>query len=343
MDLLNRDVNERLSRLLARASGGSITLTGRDGDFLRAVSMSLIHSDSGWREKRVLEDFLLIEPIKGNIGIEAIREIEAHFLHRPSEGQRKYLLILQCERMTIEASNALLKILEEPPRFASIIMTTTSWNSLLPTVRSRSTQFNVEIPDSALENLKLKYRGRVPYIYASALENFDVLNHFLRQDCDLGELEQFAGEIDSASLEKLRIDQELEGLEPFIVLKRRIIYLKIAKSFIENRDFFSVLRKTNQLFGGTTGFERSRELVAVVRSMLRDLILITGTSSWNRICNIDLIEWLMNYKASPETGEDFLWCDRFLRQRTGSLNSTLVFFRAAYALRRSFRERNGGK
>ncbi len=343
MDLLNRDVYERLSRLFARASGGSITLTGRDGDFLKVVSMSLILSDPAWREERILEDFLIIEPVKGNIGIEAIREIEAHFLHRPSGGQRKYLLITQCDRMTVEASNALLKILEEPPRFAAIIMTTTTWNSLLPTIRSRSTRFNVEIPDSALEELKSEYRGRVLYIYASALENFDVLNHFLRKDCNFDDLERFADEIDSTCLEKLRIDEELEAKEPLSLLKRRIIYLRIVKALIVNRDFFSTFRKTNHLFAGATGFERSRELVKIVRSLLRDQLLITRSSSWNRICNIDLIEWLMNYDAGPKIIDDFLWCDRFLRVRTASLNSTLVFFRAAYSVRRSFMERNGGK
>jgi DNA polymerase III delta prime subunit len=68
--------------------------------------------------------------------IDDVRELTARAYRRPTEA-RQQLLIVVSERLTHEAQNALLKLLEEPPlttRFCFIVRTHTS---LLPTVLSR--------------------------------------------------------------------------------------------------------------------------------------------------------------------------------------------------------------
>ncbi len=56
---------------------------------------------------------------------------------RPMMGRRRVFIIDDAKDMTPEASNSLLKVLEEPPAFAHIILLTDSPHFLLPTIRSR--------------------------------------------------------------------------------------------------------------------------------------------------------------------------------------------------------------
>lgn len=86
--------------------------------------------------------FVVPEKDKSSIGIEAIRELQ-HFalLKVPSkaDGQpnRRFIIIPEANSLTIEAQNALLKLLEEPPRDTHFILTASGAQAMLPTVRSR--------------------------------------------------------------------------------------------------------------------------------------------------------------------------------------------------------------
>ena len=55
----------------------------------------------------------------------------------PNEAARKVYLIAEADKMNESAQNALLKLLEEPPEHAALILCTASLERLLPTVRSR--------------------------------------------------------------------------------------------------------------------------------------------------------------------------------------------------------------
>lgn len=70
------------------------------------------------------------------VNIETVRELQ-HHLSLSSSGLRKVAVITHAERMSDGAANALLKLLEEPPRHAVIILITSNPHSLLPTISSR--------------------------------------------------------------------------------------------------------------------------------------------------------------------------------------------------------------
>jgi hypothetical protein len=74
---------------------------------------------------------------KGSIGIEAIREIGVFLYSQPLHGHIHAACIFHAEAMTTAAQNALLKTLEEPPPSARIVLTTTSPDGLLDTIKSR--------------------------------------------------------------------------------------------------------------------------------------------------------------------------------------------------------------
>lgn len=56
---------------------------------------------------------------------------------RPYQGPYKIYIIAHAELMTVQAQNALLKTLEEPPEYAVIMLLTENAESLLPTIKSR--------------------------------------------------------------------------------------------------------------------------------------------------------------------------------------------------------------
>ena len=71
------------------------------------------------------------------MGIEDARNIQKAILLKPFKGKIKAVIIDTYEDITIEAQNALLKILEEPPANTIIIISTSKKDRLLPTIISR--------------------------------------------------------------------------------------------------------------------------------------------------------------------------------------------------------------
>ena len=71
------------------------------------------------------------------IGIEAVRDIIAAAHLRPYEGKRRVFIIEDAARMSTDAANALLKVLEEPPPDVLLVLLAEHADALLATVRSR--------------------------------------------------------------------------------------------------------------------------------------------------------------------------------------------------------------
>jgi DNA polymerase-3 subunit gamma/tau len=96
-----------------------------------------------------------------NRGIDQIRELREMVRYAPAGGRYKVVILDEAHMLTDEASNALLKTLEEPPDKVIFVMATTEPESLAETIRSRSQHFHfralsfAEIVD-ALEQICLK-------------------------------------------------------------------------------------------------------------------------------------------------------------------------------------------
>ncbi len=82
-------------------------------------------------------DFLCIKPDGNSIKIEQIRELQKKIQEKPIISERKVYIIDNSDLMTQEAQNCLLKTLEEPPEFATIILIGSNENAFLTTIRSR--------------------------------------------------------------------------------------------------------------------------------------------------------------------------------------------------------------
>jgi DNA polymerase-3 subunit gamma/tau len=77
-----------------------------------------------------------------NRGIDQIRELREMVQFAPLGGRYKVVLLDEAHMLTEEASNALLKTLEEPPDRVIFIMATTEPENLADTIRSRSQHFH---------------------------------------------------------------------------------------------------------------------------------------------------------------------------------------------------------
>jgi DNA polymerase-3 subunit delta' len=83
-------------------------------------------------------DVLVIEPGEtGTIKIDQIRDAIERTAYRPFEGRRRVVIVDGAEAVNVEAQNALLKTLEEPPPASTFVLVTSKPDVLLPTVRSR--------------------------------------------------------------------------------------------------------------------------------------------------------------------------------------------------------------
>lgn len=87
---------------------------------------------------KVSPDLFIISPIKKNLSIDQIRELKKHIFQKPVKDKFKFVLIEQAEKLTTEAQNALLKIFEEPPSHAVIVLEAKNKSQILPTIQSRA-------------------------------------------------------------------------------------------------------------------------------------------------------------------------------------------------------------
>lgn len=77
-----------------------------------------------------------------NRGIDDARELREKIKFSPAESRYKVYIIDEAHMLTSEASNALLKTLEEPPEHAILILATTESHKILPTIASRCQRFD---------------------------------------------------------------------------------------------------------------------------------------------------------------------------------------------------------
>ncbi len=91
-------------------------------------------------KNRAHPDLHIIESADSDIKIEDIREMQRLIFLRAYEALTKVFIIDNAHRLTLEAANAILKVLEEPPPHSLIILVTDKPALLLKTVVSRCKQ-----------------------------------------------------------------------------------------------------------------------------------------------------------------------------------------------------------
>ena len=118
-------------------------------------------------------DFYLINENGENIKVDTIRNLTEKVIEKPIISNKKVYIINDCEKMTKEAQNCLLKTLEEPPEFVVIILISSNENLILNTIKSRC--MSIKFHNIEDRDLMLYAKNKLGYtnISNNFLKSFD--------------------------------------------------------------------------------------------------------------------------------------------------------------------------
>ena len=108
-----------------------------------------------------------------SMGVDDIREqINDTIMVRPYSSQYKIYIVDEAQKMTVQAQNALLKTIEEPPAYAVIMLLTTNQDAFLQTILSRCVQLKLKpLKDSVVKGY-LEYKLQVKDVQAEIYSAF---------------------------------------------------------------------------------------------------------------------------------------------------------------------------
>ena len=123
-------------------------------------------------------DCEIVETDEKSIKVDRIRELQKDILKKPISSERTVCIIPLANKLNIAAQNCLLKTLEEPPEYVTLILMSSSIYSVIGTVRSRvknikiTTDGDIEVRAEVKDILdNLKYKNRVEVLkYADFFE-----------------------------------------------------------------------------------------------------------------------------------------------------------------------------
>lgn len=99
----------------------------------------------------------------GTISVDDIRtQLNNDIVIKPYSSKYKVYIVDEAQKMNVQAQNALLKTIEEPPAYAIIILLTTNADSFLPTILSRCVTLNIKaVADEVIKKFLMK-EYRIP-------------------------------------------------------------------------------------------------------------------------------------------------------------------------------------
>jgi DNA polymerase-3 subunit delta' len=257
-----------------------------DSRFAEAVEARENLRDADKKETRLFiqthPDVLIIppDPPQLMIKMDQVRHVIETIYYRPAEARERVYIFTGSAFMK-EAANSLLKILEEPPEFATIFLLTENPGELLPTIRSRSMIFNLNaLPFSEIESRLAQ----------------------LRPDWNARQRALVARLSEGAIGRSLSFD-----LESYAAARSHaLIMLKSALGGNNNSSDHSELFKVTESYrSGAEGREKIDNLFRTLYSLLEDLMLLQSGAP-QLVRNTDILGELKQMSESA----DFAWVRR---------------------------------
>lgn len=179
-------------------------------------------------------DIIYVRHDKPNtISVEDIREqVNRNIAVRPYSGKYKIYIIDEAEKMNVQAQNALLKTIEEPPEYAVILLLSTNADAFLPTVLSRCVTIRLQpVPDEKIIPF-LVQKYQIPDYQAKMCAAFAQGN--VGKAVDLACSKNFNG-LKDMMLETVKRLREMETYELADIVKR------VGEHKLEITDYFDLL------------------------------------------------------------------------------------------------------
>ncbi len=169
----------------------------------------------------------------GTISVEDIRQqINGDVSVRPYSSKYKIYIVDEAEKMNVQAQNALLKTIEEPPEYVVILLLTTNAEGFLPTILSRCTQLNLHPVSAEMIKNYLMKSFAIPDYQAGVCVAFAQGN--VGKAMDLASSENF-NELKSQVLGVLKNIEQMQEFELIDAIKRMKEYK------LEIRDYFDLM------------------------------------------------------------------------------------------------------
>lgn len=144
----------------------------------------------------------------GTIGVDDIRgQINASVAIKPYSGPYKIYIMNEGEKMTVQAQNALLKTLEEPPAYTVILILTTNAELLLPTIQSRCAVLNMKPVRDAVVKRFLMEKLEIPDYKA------EICAAFARGNIGKAKLLAFSEDFDRVKEEAVTLLKNINDME----------------------------------------------------------------------------------------------------------------------------------
>ena len=92
---------------------------------------------------------MVTDPDHKNVSVDVLRRVASGASVLPNEGRRKVYIFPDCSLLDGKAQNVLLKVVEDGPSHAAFLFCAANSASLLPTIRSRTTEWKLSPPPAA--------------------------------------------------------------------------------------------------------------------------------------------------------------------------------------------------
>lgn len=172
-----------VKNLMAEGNSSTILICGRAGQEKSALLQEIVKGILGANGTKGLELNPNVFGIweanldTATIGIDLVHEFIRKAQLKPFSHQYKVGIIEEAQRLTLEAQNALLKTLEEPPRNTFLILTAGRPSELIPTIISRCKILGLqENKVKYAENQDIKH-----LLSASILVRFQFIDNLLKE------------------------------------------------------------------------------------------------------------------------------------------------------------------
>ncbi len=162
MDLILHPTTKTQVAQFLEQPNHAVLLVGANGVGKTTLATKLAAGALGMTEDELMTHpyYTLLRSDGDSISIETIRDLQ-RFMQLKTIGTkplRRAAIIEHADRLTTEAQNAFLKLLEEPPADTIMILTTDNQRALLPTIRSRVQTIAAYAPDET--DLKTHFRAK---------------------------------------------------------------------------------------------------------------------------------------------------------------------------------------
>ena len=219
--------------------------------FSEAVTAREEMRDADKKDTRILiqthPDLLVVPPDPPQLLIKLgqVRAVIARIYRRPSQARRAFYIFTAASFMK-EAANSLLKVLEEPPEFATLLLLAENPSELLPTIRSRA---------------------GVLRLGALAPTEIDTLLAARRPELKQAQRTLVGRLAEGAVGRALSLDLPA-------YLAHRQDALVILRTSLAEPDYSALFRLTESYRAGAEGAERTSALLHALSLLLEDLLLI---------------------------------------------------------------------